>query len=464
MAHIARNPKDSAFIEHISDRLLAGASTCIGDEFSIKTGLVLKTDLSDVGVRKYSPISLTFSKDYEPCFSFGENGEHRLSCSECLPLLEQYAYIPPQVLSELASIVEEEDWTFVKEDGGRIPFGRLRFYLNATFEKIFQDHKSELDKIASEIVVTPDGDAEVFCTGLRHRTSGLYVYAHCSNRNHESGTFERVYWVYQKQDEKGNFVAHPLLEGLDRPSGKKNHGLPYPADWTRHPKELILPYRDLSLKNIRIDYRHIFIDNHDRLDKVGIFGDKGDRRLKPLVSTENLDLLERRVQNAWPRTRKLLASNYKVAVPVWHNHKISILLPLFLDETNPKVPTIALVIAKNEKKKEPSEPDYVAPTCLTLEMARSNARVIASVDDTWLTPISMKALPRQLEEEFENEHDEKRKALLSDIIEKVNDLNSFDESRLSQTPLKDSDENNATVAPVLGNLGLLFPELDSIGK
>lgn len=77
--------------------------------------------------------------------------------------------------------------------------------------------------------------------------------------------------------------------------------------------------------------------------------------------------------------KKKITANYKIAVPQYFDGKIQLLLPLYLLE-RPQ-PDLALVVTKNT-----SGNSYQGHTCLTLEMAYNNARLIAKPDSNWLIP------------------------------------------------------------------------------
>ena len=77
-------------------------------------------------------------------------------------------------------------------------------------------------------------------------------------------------------------------------------------------------------------------------------------------------------------TKKVMA-NYKVAVPQYFDNKIQLLLPLCLE--NPDKADVALVVTKNTEGSF-----YQGHTCLTMEMAYNNARLIAKPDSNWLIP------------------------------------------------------------------------------
>ena len=74
-----------------------------------------------------------------------------------------------------------------------------------------------------------------------------------------------------------------------------------------------------------------------------------------------------------------VSANYKLAVPQYYQHKIQLLLPLCLEDGI--TPDMALVVSKSDSGKY-----YQGHTCLTLEMAYNNARLIAKPESNWLVP------------------------------------------------------------------------------
>jgi hypothetical protein len=74
---------------------------------------------------------------------------------------------------------------------------------------------------------------------------------------------------------------------------------------------------------------------------------------------------------------KKVVANYKLAVPQYHEKKIQLLIPLFFENDNK--PDLALVLTKKDGY-------YQGHTCLTLDMAYNNARLIAKPESNWLCP------------------------------------------------------------------------------
>lgn len=73
--------------------------------------------------------------------------------------------------------------------------------------------------------------------------------------------------------------------------------------------------------------------------------------------------------------QKVIA-NYKLAIPHYYQDKIQLLIPLSFD--NGDKPDVALVLDQLKNG------DYLATTCLTLEMAYMDARLIAKPESNWL--------------------------------------------------------------------------------
>lgn len=69
-------------------------------------------------------------------------------------------------------------------------------------------------------------------------------------------------------------------------------------------------------------------------------------------------------------------ANYKLAVPSYYNSKIQLMIPLCF--TNNDIPDVALVLDEQE------DHCYQAVTCLTMEMAYMDARLIARPESNWL--------------------------------------------------------------------------------
>lgn len=79
------------------------------------------------------------------------------------------------------------------------------------------------------------------------------------------------------------------------------------------------------------------------------------------------------------QTRRMLEADYKTAIPQYYNRTIQLLIPICLQA--PGKPDLALACVKTADGSR-----YLGRTCLTLRMAYNNARLIARLDSSWLSP------------------------------------------------------------------------------
>ncbi|MBQ3106549.1 MAG: DUF3825 domain-containing protein [Eggerthellaceae bacterium] len=87
-------------------------------------------------------------------------------------------------------------------------------------------------------------------------------------------------------------------------------------------------------------------------------------------------MLHRVFEGAVSEAERRAAANYMLAVPQYFNGRIQLLLPLCLTGSEPE---LALAIQR--------EDGYCsARTCLSLEMAYNNARLIARPEAAWIRP------------------------------------------------------------------------------
>lgn len=229
---------------------------------------------------------------------------------------------------ELADLSPEE-WSFC----GKTDNGILKNYIKYTFCKLREEEK---------IISTED--YLVFNTGLfTEYYEPIYAYA---LKNQSSGTQP---WFLKSFCTEYELANNNIIDLPDR------------ANYFQDPSLLVF---DAKCK-INVQYKHIFGDsaNLDRLPD--------DIKNSPtLVNNFNGEI---------ERMKKKVIANYKIAVPQYYDGKIQLLLPLCLDGTDN--PTVALVVTKQ------NEHVYQGHTCLTLDMAYNNARLIAKPNSHWLKPI-----------------------------------------------------------------------------
>lgn len=130
------------------------------------------------------------------------------------------------------------------------------------------------------------------------------------------------------------------------------------ANYFTQPELLIFDWH----YKINIQYKHILEDEENR------------KRL-PLFVQES-DIAESILEGVVNKSIKMVMANYKLAIPQYFNNKIQLLIPLFF--TNKGSADLALVITKTGNY-------YQGHTCITLDMAYNNARLIAKPESNWLS-------------------------------------------------------------------------------
>lgn len=133
--------------------------------------------------------------------------------------------------------------------------------------------------------------------------------------------------------------------------------MPDTANYFENSSDLIY---DTKL-DLRPNVDHIIDDNIERFPK----------NLQSMDRYQLGVLLQGTINDAVRRIKR----NYKTAVPQYYDGRLQLLLPLCL--TSKANADLALVIEKVNNV-------YRASTCLTLDMAINNARLIAKPDDEWL--------------------------------------------------------------------------------
>ena len=235
-----------------------------------------------------------------------------------------------QSINELKILAIQEDWDYKTEPTGCLPI--LVNYVNHTFSKLISENKVE---VVSEF--------SVFNTGLV-----------TSNQ-------EEIFGLCQKNKKPGASIPNYFI-GWRKVSERqllKFSKLPEPANYFQNPADLIYD----SKIELRPNIEHIILDNRDRLPES----------LKNIDEHQLSSLFLGTIEDAKRRVRR----NYKTAIPQYYKRKLQLLLPLCLI-TKAKA-DLALVVEKENYV-------YRASTCLTLDMAINNARLIAKPDDDWLKP------------------------------------------------------------------------------
>lgn len=250
-----------------------------------------------------------------------------------LPRLKQFAYLGsiPDRIDELAKIAEPESWDFqyVKNEYNK-PI--LYSYLFHTFARI-----EEEDKIAQ----MKDGSQACFNTGLVTPNQEPIFALFDKNKT------DKQPWYLQGFFRRGDFRLSKFPK------------LPSIAHYFDDPTELIFD----THKDLRVNYEHMIADNKERFPAP--YNTYGDFQLQT------------NLRGAIENSKERVLRNYKAAVPQYHKGRIQLLLPLCLSQ--PGRADLAIVV-------ERLDGFYRAATCLTLDMAYNNARLLARPDRDWLQP------------------------------------------------------------------------------
>lgn len=221
----------------------------------------------------------------------------------------------------------DEDW-----NGSYGNNSVLRYYLEQTYNRLIVENK-----------VYKDTDRLVFNTGLFTKM------------------YEPIYGYSEKNMNypyKGNQQWFLKCFCTSYELGKNNVGdFPQRANYFDNPALLV--YNANLPLNVQIE--HILSDE----DNV--------KRLP--VKLQNNQMAIAMFSGAVEIMKKKVMANYKLAVPQYYNGIIQLLLPISLE--SPDVVDLALVVTNCGNY-------YQGHTCLSLEMAYSNARLIAKPESNWL--------------------------------------------------------------------------------
>lgn len=252
-----------------------------------------------------------------------------------LPSLKRFAYLGifPDRLAELAALAEPEDWEYQSISPG---YSRpiLYSYIIHTFERLEEEGK---------IAYTSDGRQCTFNTGLVTVNQEPIFALFEANKIPDKQAWYLKGFLRKGDFRLGSFGALPdMAHYFDDPAG------------------LIFDRR----LELRPNVEHMIADNKPRFPSP--YSAQTDFQLQ--------NTLKGAIGNATER----VARNYKAAVPQYHKGRIQLLLPLCLSA--PGKADLAIVVEKME------EGYYRAATCLTLDMAYNNARLLARPDRDWLQP------------------------------------------------------------------------------
>ena len=235
-------------------------------------------------------------------------------------------------IQSLAEKALTEKWSFEERNDNCI----LKNYLENTFIQLQKENKV----IETDIYC-------LFNTGLfTDHYIPIYVYGELNKKYIEDSSFQKWYFKGFKDE----YELASIDVGVDFPER---------ADYFNDTSLLVFDYHC----KIHVNYSHILEDLNT-----------SERLPKFIKNSERpLDSLKGYIDTAIQR----VTANYKLAVPHFYQNKIQLMIPLCFNKDN--IPDVALVLEKRNGK------HYQAKTCLTLEMAYNNARLIAKPESNWLS-------------------------------------------------------------------------------
>lgn len=237
-------------------------------------------------------------------------------------------------IKNLASLADSEKWNFNESSHN----GILKNYIEHTFRKLQEENK-------------------IACINKNANA--------CFNTGLVTSNLEEIYALFEKNTNPKAQSPFFMIDFVKKSDYRLlrifTSSLPERADFFSEPHDLIFnPNHEIVA-----DIDHIIQDNKHRFPKSLV--NSGD------------DNLRRQLEGSIQEVIKLVKTNYKVAIPQYFNGKTQLLLPLCLTPGS-KEPDLALVLFKYS----PTDTKYCARSCLTLEMAYTNARLIVKPQSEWL--------------------------------------------------------------------------------
>lgn len=259
--------------------------------------------------------------------------------------LFQFAYIPAwfEQLYELSQLAMPEPWCF-KEPNNQTQNDQtpiLERYIHQIFRKQIIEYNSAKDQVDADGSFFLRNANACFHTGLYTKHyKGIFM---CFERNKRFDTLKQ--WYFKGFVDEGSEKLKYVLPLPHRPS---------------YPVQQWMTYYDPSWE-IRVNVDHILGD------------DENVARLPASIrSGWNLPLL---LETAVELARRKAQMDWSLAVPQIFQGRVQYLLPIHL--TNMERPDLAMALSINEGY-------YLGHTCLTLEMAYQNARLLARPTAAWL--------------------------------------------------------------------------------
>ena len=265
----------------------------------------------------------------------------------CPITLNEFAFLHDwfEKLNQLETIAIKEDWKFKNSQPEK------RNQQNPILENYIFHTFARLANERNDTDFLKENDLKVVITENKA----------CFNTGLFTKNYQPIFGYFEKNN---NPIKQPwILKGFfDEYSSylADLHPLPIRAAYFNNISDLIY---DTKL-DMRINISHI-LDNPENRRRI-------PEHLRESYYIKTLFI------GAIEMAKRKIEANYKVAVPQYYQGKIQLLIPVCLE--NEEKVDLALALTKR------SEGYYTGSTCLTVDMAYNNARLIAMPNSDWLKP------------------------------------------------------------------------------
>ncbi len=246
------------------------------------------------------------------------------------------AFIEDSKFSILENLAKPERWNY-REDSSSVSHPILRNYITHTYKRLYNLH----DQFPNDNYINIVENHICFNTGLYSRN------------------YEKIYALMEPNNSM--YKQSYRLKGFFKGSAYELQGiskLPERAIYFQDISEVIYDTKC----DLRINVDHILGDEENKQRIPDEY--KGNKMLPMLLGNMAVDYAKMRIEE-----------NYKTAVPQFYNDKVQLLVPISLND--PSVVDLALAVSREGDV-------YMGRTCLTLDMAYNNARLIAKPESEWL--------------------------------------------------------------------------------
>lgn len=247
-------------------------------------------------------------------------------------------------LDKLSSLALPETWSYRVHNPSvsnqKTPI--LENYILHTFKRLAFEYNNSTSQVEKDKIFATCGNKMCFNTGLF------------------TTTYETIYVGLRKNRISGKEPWYLVcFSDTSDPFFRDFSELPRRAKYFSKMSELIY---DTNIE-LRVNTSHILENPKNR-----------ERLPAEVVNSPFLTTL---FTGAVELAKKKVEANYKAAVPQFYDDQICFLLPICL--TNTEKADISLAVKRHNGY-------YTGHTCLTLDMAYNNARLIACPNSDWLNP------------------------------------------------------------------------------